>query len=109
MLGFPTANILPDDEDKMIPGDGVYAVTIVFEDGSRTKGMLNIGDNPTFELNRKSIEVNIFNFNEDIYETEITIEFHERVRDEIKFDSPDELVEQLKKDRESVLKVLNNQ
>ncbi|MFC1670096.1 bifunctional riboflavin kinase/FAD synthetase [Spirochaetota bacterium] len=107
-LGFPTANILPNDAEKIIPGDGVYAVTVILENGNKARGMLNIGDNPTFDLNKKNIEVNIFDFNDDIYGSLITIEFHERVRDEIKFESSRGLVQQLKKDKISIQKMLDN-
>ena len=69
--------------------------------------MLNIGTNPTFFDTERSIEVNIFDFNNDIYNKTIEIEFCERIRDEVKFDSSDELVEQIFKDRQNVLNVLH--
>ena len=106
-LGFPTANIAPDDPDKVIPRDGVYAVMTTIDGGIRRQGMLNIGANPTFSASERTIEVNIFDFNEDIYGRRIEVEFVDRIRDEIRFDSVDALVDQLKKDRLLALEALN--
>ncbi len=99
-LGFPTANILPDDRHKMVPTDGVYAV-YVFVDGDRYEGMLNVGTRPTVNSNvdHRSIEVNIFNFSKDIYQQEITVHFMERIRNEVKFENLKKLKEQLVKDK----------
>lgn len=104
-LGFPTANIRPLHEEKIIPGDGVYAVHVIFEDGRKEKGMLNIGSNPTFSDADRSIEVNIFDFNETIYDSVITVEFCSRLRNEIRFDSGEKLIRQIKKDRDTALKL----
>ena len=103
-IGFPTANILPD-ADKPIPAGGVYAVEVNTEFG-RFPGMLSIGLNPTIDpSNRKtSIEVNIFDFDRDIYNQKISITFRKRLRDEIRFDSIEQLVAQMKLDREEALK-----
>ncbi|MDY6933525.1 MAG: bifunctional riboflavin kinase/FAD synthetase [Spirochaetota bacterium] len=106
-LGFPTANILPEDPDKVIPKDGVYAVTVVVDGRLEMQGMLNIGTNPTFANIERTIEVNIFEFNEDLYGLDIELRFHERIRDEMRFDSINELVEQLKKDKITATKLLN--
>lgn len=96
-LGFPTANIEVSESYKLIPGIGVYAVRVKL--GNETyKGMLNIGLNPTFPNRTKSIEVNIFKFNRDIYSQFLQISFIERLRDELKFESVEQLQEQLKKD-----------
>lgn len=108
-LGFPTANILPDDPDKVVPRDGVYAVMTIIDDSIRRQGMLNIGTNPTFSGTERTIEVNIFDFNEDIYDHRVEIEFVDRLRDEVRFDSVEALVEQLKKDRNTALEVLNEE
>ena len=97
-LGFPTANILPDNPDKIIPAGGVYAAGVSFSDNSVYYGMLNIGYNPTFDGRTQSIEINIFDFNRDIYDETVTIEFFKRIRDEIKFDSVDSLIKQIKSD-----------
>jgi len=108
ILGFPTANIRPDDPDKIIPADGVYAVTVRFENGGTRHGMLNIGNNPTFENMDRSIEVNIFDFSDDIYGKPVTVEFHRKLRDEVRFRSAEELIEQIKKDRDDARAVLKN-
>jgi riboflavin kinase/FMN adenylyltransferase len=107
-LGFPTANIEASDKHKIIPGYGVYAV-IVELNGSEYKGMLNIGTRPTFNNNadNRSIEVNIFDFDGDIYKKEITLRFARKIRDEQKFESVEMLIEQLKKDKENAKSILN--
>jgi riboflavin kinase/FMN adenylyltransferase len=103
-LGFPTANILPDNSEKIVPGNGVYAASIKFSDNSVYYGMLNIGYNPTFHGKRQSIEINIFDFHKDIYGETVTIEFFNRIRDEVKFDSVDSLIKQIKSDEIQVRK-----
>ena len=108
-LGFPTANIEVDDPDKIIPADGVYAVRVGLPDGSYHQGMLNIGSNPTFDAAHRTIEVNIFDLDRDLYGSEITVEFFHWVRGEIKFGSAQELVAQLEHDRENVLRLLNQE
>jgi len=107
-IGFPTANIVASDVHKIIPGYGVYAVEINL-DGKKYQGMLNIGTRPTFNSNadNRSIEVHIFNFSGDIYKKEITITFIGKIRAEQKFSGPDELVEQLKKDKDAAQKILS--
>ena len=107
-IGFPTANIVPEDEDKVVPRDGVYAVKVLLGDGKIYDGMLNIGTNPTFSNLERSIEVNILDFKRDIYNENITIHFVERIRDEIKFSSVDDLVSQLKKDKEASVTILRS-
>lgn len=98
-IGFPTANISVQDRYKLIPGNGVYAV-LVKVNKQRHQGMLNIGFRPTVGgLLKPTMEVNIFEFNEDIYGNFIGIEFVKRLRDEIKFDSVDELKRQLELDK----------
>lgn len=106
-LGFPTANILPTDEHKLIPADGVYAVDVVT--GSKNhSGMLSIGKNPT--VNRipgnTSVEVNIFDFEGDIYGEETGLIFRHRMRDEIKFTDTEMLKQQMMTDREVAIKLL---
>lgn len=105
-LGFPTANILPDDRHKMVPADGVYAVYTDI-DGSRYEGMLNVGTRPTVNSNvdHRSIEVHIFNFSKDIYQEDITVHFVERIRDEMKFGDLAMLKEQLVLDKERVVRI----
>lgn len=105
LLGFPTANISPDDADKIIPKDGVYAVKVYVE-GNSYHGMLNIGTNPTFENTERTIEVHIFNFDADIYGKAVEVHFVERIRDEKRFSSVAELKEQLHSDKLASEKIL---
>ena len=105
-LGFPTANIIVRNKNKIIPGNGVYAVNVDFEN-KKYKGMLNIGFNPTFDEKKLSIELNIFDFQSIIYEKQIKVFFNKKIRDEKKFNSPEELKSQLKKDKELVKKILS--
>jgi len=104
-LGFPTANIQPENSSKIVPRIGVYA-TWVRVDGEYYCGMMNIGERPTFDEASYSIEVHIIDFDKEIYGKDIQIQFVERVRDEMKFAGKDELVRQLNHDKEKVLKVL---
>ncbi|MCU0472796.1 MAG: riboflavin biosynthesis protein RibF [Bacteroidales bacterium] len=99
-IGFPTANIKPGDQYKLIPGDGVYAVEIQVNN-SKFKGMLSIGRNPTVNKLKasRSIEVNIFNFEKDIYGKEIEVTFRYRMRDEKKFSNTEELIRQMDIDK----------
>jgi len=97
-IGFPTANIFIEDQDKLIPKNGVYAVYVYIE-GERYKGMLNIGVRPTINNDkRRTIEVHIFDFNEDVYGKTVRLELITYIRDEVKFNGIDALIEQLKKD-----------
>jgi riboflavin kinase / FMN adenylyltransferase len=107
-LGFPTANIETYDAHKLVPRDGVYAVRVEVN-GKFYKGMLNVGVRPTVNYNadNRSIEVHLFDFNEDIYNADITLYFEDRIRDEQKFGSLDELGAQLIRDKESALKILS--
>ncbi len=109
-LGFPTANILTDNPDKIIPSGGVYAVRVTLPSGEIKGGMLNIGLNPTFngtEVTEKFIEVNIFDFSADLYGEYLTVEFYDRIRDEKKFPSAQELIAQLKNDESLIRKILD--
>lgn len=107
-LGYPTANISLLDDDKILPGKGVYAV-YVYTDGTKRGGMLNIGTRPTLDNGEhKSIEVNIFNFSGDLYSKIIEIEFIEFMRKEEKFDSMEELIQQIDKDKEEALQILKD-
>ena len=105
-LGFPTANIQIDEPFKVLPGVGVYAVWVDVE-GERYKGMLYIGDRPTLDNGENiSLEVNILDFSETIYNIELTVSFIYYVRGDIKFDSLEQLKEQLTNDRKTVNKLL---
>lgn len=100
-IGFPTANISVASDRKLIPAGGVYAVWVKVPGYDvKKKGMMNIGTRPTFEGNgRIHIEVNILDFDGSIYDRELRVEFVRRIRNEQKFGSVDELVQQLNADR----------
>lgn len=106
-IGFPTANIESSDLYKLIPGYGVYAVEVQIQENIY-QGMLNIGTRPTFNQNadNRSIEVNIFDFNGELYGREVTLFFVAKIRDERKFDGKAALVEQLFADKEDALRLL---
>jgi riboflavin kinase/FMN adenylyltransferase len=106
-IGFPTANIIPDYKNKLIPKDGVYAVEVVIN-GSGYFGMLSIGTNPTVntDINNRTIEVNIFDFEEDIYNSKICVIFKQRVRDMIRFDDISLLINQMENDKKIALRFL---
>lgn len=98
-IGFPTANIRPCDPLKAIPAGGVYLCRVKCL-ANEYFGMTNIGRRPTVTSSEEVvIETHIFDFNEDIYSLEITVEFLERIRDEVRFSSMDELKIQLAKDK----------
>jgi riboflavin kinase/FMN adenylyltransferase len=105
-IGYPTANIELLDLDKIKPKTGVYAVNIII-DQINFRGMLNVGYNPTTDSDRiQKIEVNIFDFNKDIYGKIIKIEFIKHLRNEVKFANLDELKEQLAKDKIACEKIV---
>lgn len=103
-LGFPTANIKVDHPNKLIPADGVYAVKALVGE-KWYGGMMNIGVRPTFEESERSLEVHLFDFQGDIYDAAVTIEFWAWIRSEEKFDGLDSLKNQLSKD-ESIARQL---
>lgn len=96
-LGFPTANILVPESYKLIPGDGIYAAEATLNQTSY-KGMLYIGNRPTVNGNKKVIEINLFDFNEDIYDQTLKISFHKFIRGDKSFKNLEELSLALKKD-----------
>lgn len=96
LLGFPTANI--NLYDELCPKTGVYAVNVELEDGRRLKGVANIGYSPTFEDRVFTVEVHLLDFNDNIYNQKIRINFIHRIRDEKKFSGIAELAAQIKKD-----------
>ena len=109
MLGFPTANIQIDDNLKIIPYKGVYAVKVVIDDKIYRNGMMNIGNRPSIDNDLGlSLEVNIFDFNDNIYDSKVSLSIISRIRDEIKFDSIDALQLQLKKDEKEVRAIFNS-
>jgi riboflavin kinase/FMN adenylyltransferase len=107
-IGFPTANIKPSDKYKLIPSNGVYAVMVRLDDRS-FMGMLSIGYNPTVNKNpsKRSIEVNIFNFQDDIYGRGVKVFFMHRLRDEKRFESISDLTDQMKLDKQLTMKLLS--
>ena len=105
-IGFPTANLSVDFPNKLIPSVGVYAI-FVHVNGQKYKGMLNIGHRPTINNgNDLSIEVHILDFQGDIYHQKIRIELVDFLRPEMKFNSIDELISQMQKDKESATQSL---
>lgn len=101
-LGFPTANLQINDPFKLIPANGVYEITSVIE-GKQYRGMMNIGFRPTMGGKELRQEAHLFDFNGDLYGRTLEISFHRRLRDEIKFSSPEELKAQLLKDKTNIL------
>ena len=98
-IGFPTANIAVDEKFKVIPLEGSYAIWIII-DGKRHGGMLYIGPRPTLGGDETmSIEANIFDFSEDIYGKQVTVEFVEFIRENMKFGSLAELADQMHEDK----------
>ena len=123
-IGFPTANLKVGSPDKLIPGDGVYAVEVEIVDagsvsltapgtgaspfgGFRWKGMMNIGMRPTVDGRERTIEVNIFDFNEDLYGRELRVFVNKYLRGEEKFNGLDALKAQLARDKENSLAALS--
>ena len=98
-IAFPTANIHIQEDYKLIPKSGVYVVSSNIN-GNSVNGMMNIGTNPTVnDGNQQSIEVNFFDFDENLYGKELVIDVHHRLRDEVKFNSLEALTSQLKIDK----------
>lgn len=101
-LGYPTANLNVESEIKLIPGNGVYAVNVEV-DGVWHLGMMNIGVRPTIdEVDTPTIEVHLFDYNGNLYGKSLTVQLLSRDRDEFKFNSIDELKNQLKKDEQNI-------
>ena len=106
-IGYPTANLEPEDTGKLIPAAGVYAVWAMLEgEQSPRPAMMNIGMRPTFDGHRQTLEVNILGFDGDLYGQTVQVTFVERLRDERKFDSPEALAAQLEQDRDRVNEIL---
>lgn len=107
-LGFPTANLDISHFGQMIPASGVYAVKVRLETSVEMKhGMMNIGNRPTFDGKRITLETHIFNFDDDIYDQLLLVSFVRHIRGECKFDSPEELAEQLREDEKTVLGIFS--
>lgn len=124
-IGYPTANLHIESEEKLIPGNGVYAVevslvtnknnTVLFTasmppiaDNTHYHGMMNIGVRPTIDGKMRVIEVNIFDFEEDIYGQILRVSLMHYLRGEIKFSGLEQLKQQLRLDKEQAIKLLKN-
>jgi riboflavin kinase/FMN adenylyltransferase len=107
-LGYPTANLQMQDPDKLVPGNGVYAVEAQIEGERRIlKGMMNIGTRPTVDGTRRSIEVNLFDFDEDIYNRHLKVYVKYHLRNEVKFEGLEKLIQQLHLDKQKSIALLN--
>lgn len=104
-IGFPTANIHTPNDYKLIPKDGVYAV-VASVDGCIYKAMLNIGNRPTVHGTKRTVEANLFDFQGDLYNKQITVYFREFIREEQKFENLEALKNQLVRDQETVRTLL---
>ena len=106
-LGFPTANLQPDNPFKLIPACGAYAVwATIGNEQERLPAMMNIGTRPTFDGRSRTLEVNILDFDGNLYGQAVNITFVKRLREERRFESPEALVAQLKEDQENVKRIL---
>jgi len=107
-IGFPTANLHINDEEKIIPSNGVYAVKVKGKCLGDTiyNGMMNIGIRPTVDGQKKVIEVHILDFDQDIYEQNLTVMVYEYIRGEVKFDGLEALKAQLAKDKITAATIL---
>ncbi|MFD0751473.1 bifunctional riboflavin kinase/FAD synthetase [Mucilaginibacter calamicampi] len=101
-IGFPTANIAIEEKYKLIPGDGIFAVKVLVKDQTHT-GMAYIGTRPTVNGSTRNIEVNLFDFDEEIYKQPIRMEFHHFVRGDMKLNGLDELKARIAQDKEEIL------
>ncbi len=108
LLGFPTANVSPS-EDSILPGNGVYAVRFIV-DGTSMKGVCNVGVKPTFdnpEIKSPLVEVHILDYDGDLYEKEVAVEWVKHIREEKKFESVDALISQIEKDKKTAIDILD--
>lgn len=106
-LGFPTANLRLDEQSKLLPATGVYALR-AFIDGKHYAAMANLGTQPTFHQNHSELEVHLLDFDNDIYGCRLTVQFIDRIRDIRTFASPDELAVQLHRDRTRAQELVNS-
>jgi riboflavin kinase/FMN adenylyltransferase len=118
-LGYPTANLKVMDEEKIVPGNGIYAVYAQVQDAGsamrdtgsamrdpRLKGMMSIGFRPTVDGKKRVIEVNLFDFNKDLYDQSLRVYVKKYLREEIKFDGLEALVKQIDQDKLDSLAIL---
>ncbi len=106
-LGYPTANLKVEDEEKITPGNGIYAVYAQPEGSTeRLKAMMSIGFRPTVDGKKRVIEVNIFDFDKEIYDQQLKVYVKKYLREEVKFEGLEALVQQIDQDKIDSLKVL---
>lgn len=106
-IGFPTANLELSNDRKLIPGNGVYAVSVELDEGV-FHGMMNIGTRPTVSNEKeRHVEVHLFNWNGDLYNRELRVNMHARIRDEQRFPHVDALKERLAVDRQEAIHILS--
>jgi riboflavin kinase/FMN adenylyltransferase len=104
-LGYPTANLQPLWSNKLIPQNGIYFAKVLLASSTHA-GMVSIGVRPTFEANgRRVVEVHLLDFDGDLYGQHVHVQFLKRLRDEMKFDSADALIEQMHRDREASVRL----
>lgn len=103
-FGYPTANVALDTQ-KNIPANGVYAVKVGLNK-QIYNGMLYVGTRPTLKMSETTIEIHLFDFNEQVYNAHITFEIVEKIREEIAFQSTEQLVNQIHQDYENIKKIL---
>jgi riboflavin kinase/FMN adenylyltransferase len=106
-LGYPTANVQIEEKYKLLPADGIYAVAVKYL-GNTYEGMASLGFNPTFSNIAKSLEINIFNFNKDLYGKKIEVNFLAFLRKEAKFADVAALIQQIDADKAEALKFFTN-
>ena len=110
-IGFPTANMEFADSGLMVPGAGVYAVDVTIPDGGCRRGMMNIGRRPTFDFSSRpavTAEVHVIDWSGNLYGKEISVEFLDRIRDEMRFPDIDALRRRITADRDCALKITEN-
>lgn len=106
-IGFPTANLEISNDKKLIPGNGVYAVTVELNEGV-FQGMMNIGTRPTVSSgNDRHVEVHLFDWNGDLYNSELRVSMYARIRDERRFPDVDALKERLSIDKQEAIQLLS--
>ena len=105
-FGFPTINISLD-EHCSVEDTGVFAVELILQ-GKKYKGMLYVGTRPTLSLQEKTLEINIFDFDQECYDAEVKFRIGKKIRSEQKFASVEELISQLKKDKDEILQIFDN-
>ncbi len=104
-MGYPTANINIPEQYKLIPADGVYAVKVSIQN-KQYDGMLNIGQRPTVGGQKRTVEVHIFDMEENLYQKEITVSLVQQIRTELKFNSLEQLKNQLHQDKQAAKGIL---